>query len=96
MTTLLYQSDIAISKLGLLLLMAANSLARQKKFGTNLKLKKGFIMRSATYNEFGKPTEVLSLGDRPIPEPKANEVRVKTILASIHNHDLLTIRGQWL
>lgn len=52
-------------------------------------------MRSATYDHFGKPTEVLSLGDRPIPEPKANEVRVKTILASIHNHDLLTIRGQY-
>ena len=52
-------------------------------------------MRSATYKNFGKPTEVLSLGDSPIPEPKANEVRVKTILASIHNHDLLTIRGQY-
>ena len=52
-------------------------------------------MRSATYNEFGKPTEVLSLGDRPMPEPKANEVRIKTILASIHNHDLLTIRGKY-
>ena len=52
-------------------------------------------MRSATYDHFGKPAEVLSLGDRPIPEPKANEVRVKTILASIHNHDLLTIRGQY-
>ncbi len=52
-------------------------------------------MRSATYNEFGKPAEVLSLGDSPIPEPKADEVRVKTTLASIHNHDLLTIRGQY-
>lgn len=52
-------------------------------------------MRSATYSKFGKPTEVLSLGDSPIPEPKADEVRVKTILASIHNHDLLTIRGQY-
>lgn len=52
-------------------------------------------MRSATYDHFGKPTEVLSLGDSPIPEPKANEVRVKTILASIHNHDLLTIRGKY-
>ncbi len=52
-------------------------------------------MRSATYDYFGKPTEVLSLGDSPIPEPKADEVRVKTILASIHNHDLLTIRGQY-
>lgn len=52
-------------------------------------------MRSATYDHFGKPTEVLSLGDSPIPEPKANEVRVKTVLASIHNHDLLTIRGKY-
>jgi len=52
-------------------------------------------MRSATYDHFGKPTEVLSIGDRPTPEPKANEVRVKTLLASIHNHDLLTIRGQY-
>ena len=52
-------------------------------------------MRSATYDHFGKPTEVLSIGDRPTPEPKTNEVRVKTILASIHNHDLLTIRGQY-
>ena len=52
-------------------------------------------MRSATYDHFGKPTEVLSVGDRPTPEPKANEVRVKTVLASIHNHDLLTIRGKY-
>ncbi|OXL20244.1 zinc-binding dehydrogenase [Psychrobacter sp. DAB_AL32B] len=52
-------------------------------------------MRSATYDHFGKPTEVLSISDRPTPEPKANEVRVKTILASIHNHDLLTIRGKY-
>ena len=52
-------------------------------------------MRSATYSTFGKPTEVMSLGDSPVPEPKADEVRVKTILASIHNHDLLTIRGQY-
>lgn len=52
-------------------------------------------MRSATYENFGKPTEVLSMGNRPTPEPKANEVRVKTVLASIHNHDLLTIRGKY-
>ncbi|MBE0441003.1 MAG: zinc-binding dehydrogenase [Psychrobacter sp.] len=52
-------------------------------------------MRSAIYNNFGKPSDVLSLSDSPIPEPKANEVRVKTILSSIHNHDLLTIRGQY-
>ena len=27
-------------------------------------------MRSATYNEFGKPSEVLSITDSPTPEPK--------------------------
>lgn len=52
-------------------------------------------MRSASYNAFGKPSEVLTVTDSPIPEPAPNEVRVKTILASIHNHDLVTIRGQY-
>lgn len=52
-------------------------------------------MRSATYNEFGKPSEVLSVTDSPTPEPKDNEVRIKTILSSIHNHDLVTIKGEY-
>lgn len=52
-------------------------------------------MRVATYDHFGKPSDVLNVGERPMPQPAANEVRVKTILASIHNHDLLTIRGQY-
>ncbi|MGO2340508.1 MAG: zinc-binding dehydrogenase [Psychrobacter sp.] len=52
-------------------------------------------MRSATYHSFGKPTDVLSLAESHTPEPKEDEVRVKTILSSIHNHDLLTIRGQY-
>ncbi len=52
-------------------------------------------MRSVTYNEFGKPSDVLRIEDRPTPEPKAGEVRIKTILSSIHNHDLITIQGQY-
>lgn len=52
-------------------------------------------MRSATYNNFGKPSEVLSVSDSPNPEPKDNEVRIKTILSSIHNHDLVTIKGEY-
>jgi len=52
-------------------------------------------MRSATYNDFGKPAEVLSLNDRPTPEPGTNEVRIKTILSPIHNHDLITIQGNY-
>lgn len=52
-------------------------------------------MRSASYNAFGKPSDVLSIIDSPMPQPGPNEVRVKTILASIHNHDLITIKGQY-
>ncbi len=52
-------------------------------------------MRSALYHHFGEPSNVLSLGDSPMPEPAINEVRIKTILAPIHNHDLSTIRGTY-
>ncbi|MEH6668842.1 MAG: alcohol dehydrogenase catalytic domain-containing protein, partial [Psychrobacter sp.] len=52
-------------------------------------------MRSAIHNSFGKPSNVLSVGDSPMPQPAANEVRIKTILSPIHNHDLLTVSGQY-
>ena len=52
-------------------------------------------MRSATYAAFGEPGEVLALGDRPVPQPGAGQVRVRTVLSPIHNHDLWTIRGQY-
>ncbi|QEW08423.1 zinc-binding dehydrogenase [Nitrincola iocasae] len=52
-------------------------------------------MRSAIHTRFGEPAEVLSLGDSPTPEPGPGEVRVKTLLAAIHHHDLWTIRGQY-
>ncbi|WP_299185803.1 zinc-binding dehydrogenase [uncultured Psychrobacter sp.] len=52
-------------------------------------------MRTATYNEFGKPSDVLSVTESPTPEPNNNEVRIKTILSSIHNHDLVTIKGEY-
>ncbi|MGP4715714.1 zinc-binding dehydrogenase [Psychrobacter sp. T6-6] len=52
-------------------------------------------MRSAIHNSFGKPSDVLSVGDSPMPQPAANEVRIKTILSPIHNHDLLTVSGQY-
>ena len=52
-------------------------------------------MRSAIHHEFGDPTQVLATGDAPMPEPKSGEVRIRTLLAPIHNHDLLTVRGQY-
>jgi NADPH:quinone reductase-like Zn-dependent oxidoreductase len=52
-------------------------------------------MRSAIHTTFGEPADVLELGDRPAPQPGAGEVRIKTSLAPIHNHDLWTIRGRY-
>lgn len=52
-------------------------------------------MRSAIHNRFGDPAEVLVHGDRPVPQPGPGEVRIRTLLAPIHNHDLWTIRGQY-
>lgn len=52
-------------------------------------------MRTATYKQFGKPSEVLNITDSPTPKPKDNEVRIKTILSSIHNHDIVTIKGEY-
>ena len=52
-------------------------------------------MRSATHTVFGEPAEVLALGDSPIPQPGPGEVRIKTLLAPIHNHDLWTVRGKY-
>ncbi len=52
-------------------------------------------MRSALHRQFGEPADVLVCADSPIPEPAPGEVRIRTRLAAIHNHDLWTIRGQY-
>lgn len=52
-------------------------------------------MRSAVHHTFGEPAEVLVADDRPVPEPGPGEVRIRTRLAPIHNHDLWTVRGQY-
>lgn len=52
-------------------------------------------MRSLTYSAFGKPAEVLSVADAAISQPGAGEVRIRMHLSPIHNHDLLTISGQY-
>lgn len=52
-------------------------------------------MRAVVHHQFGDPAEVLAVEDVPTPEPGPGEVRVRTLLASIHNHDLWTIRGTY-
>jgi NADPH:quinone reductase-like Zn-dependent oxidoreductase len=52
-------------------------------------------MRALIHTTFGDPTEVLEVAERPLPEPGPGQVRVRTLLAPIHNHDLWTIRGDY-
>ncbi len=52
-------------------------------------------MRSAIHTTFGEPADVLHLGESPVPQPGPGEVRIKTLLSPIHNHDLWTVRGQY-
>lgn len=52
-------------------------------------------MRALVHSTFGDPIEVLEVAERPVPEPGAGQVRVRTLLSPIHNHDLWTIRGSY-
>lgn len=52
-------------------------------------------MQSIIHHQFGEPIEVLETADMPQPEPKAGEVRIKTILSPMHNHDIWTVRGSY-
>lgn len=50
-------------------------------------------MKCVQYESFGKPAEVLALAECALPAPGPGEVRVRGLMAAIHNHDLLTVRG---
>lgn len=52
-------------------------------------------MRAIVQDEFGDPARVLKVAERPLPEPGPKQVRVRTVLSPIHNHDLWTIRGTY-
>ena len=52
-------------------------------------------MRAALHSQFGDPVTVLSAGQAELPSPGPGEVRIRTTLAPIHNHDLWTVRGQY-
>jgi len=52
-------------------------------------------MRAALHERFGEPDAVLAAGQADLPEPGRDEVRIRTLLAPIHNHDLWTVRGRY-
>ncbi|WP_223625693.1 zinc-binding dehydrogenase [Microbacterium sp. EST19A] len=52
-------------------------------------------MRALIHPEFGAPEDVLTVEDRPLPEPGPGQVRLRIVLSPIHNHDLWTVRGTY-
>ncbi len=52
-------------------------------------------MRSVVFEKFGVPEQVLGLAERPRPVPGAGQVLVRMVLSAIHNHDLMTIAGEY-
>jgi len=52
-------------------------------------------MKAVVHDAFGEPQDVLEVREVPWPKPDAGEVRVRTLLSPIHNHDLWTVRGQY-
>ncbi|MFE1664122.1 zinc-binding dehydrogenase [Microbacterium sp. P02] len=52
-------------------------------------------MRALIHSTFAAPEKVLTVEERPLPQPGPGEVRVRTVLATIHNHDLWTVRGTY-
>ncbi|MFP7761249.1 zinc-binding dehydrogenase [Marisediminicola sp. LYQ85] len=52
-------------------------------------------MRAVIHHQFGEPEDVLTVETVDTPEPGEGEVRVRTVLSPIHNHDLWTIRGTY-
>jgi NADPH:quinone reductase len=53
------------------------------------------VMRAAWYERQGPASEVLRVGEMPIPEPGPDEVRVRVAVSGIHGGDLGKRRGWW-
>ena len=52
-------------------------------------------MNAARYLEFGEPAKVISTGQAEIPEIGENDVLIRMRMSPIHNHDLITVRGEY-
>ncbi|ANE05174.1 zinc-binding dehydrogenase [Corynebacterium crudilactis] len=52
-------------------------------------------MRAITHNTFGNPADVLQVTEKDIPNPGPGQVRIRVTLATIHNHDLWTVKGSY-
>jgi NADPH:quinone reductase len=50
-------------------------------------------MKSVRFQQYGEPTSVLAVEDRPVPEPGPNEARVRILATPVNPSDLLYVRG---
>lgn len=52
-------------------------------------------MRTLIHDTFGNPAEELRVADAPDPTPGPGQVRIRMAMAPIHNHDVLTVSGDY-
>src|SRR5271170_104152 len=50
-------------------------------------------MKAIEFERYGEPAKVLAVQERPIPEPRKGEVRVRILASPINPSDLLYVRG---
>jgi NADPH:quinone reductase-like Zn-dependent oxidoreductase len=50
-------------------------------------------MKSIRFRQYGEPTEVLQVEQRPVPEPGQGEARVRMLATPVNPSDLLYVRG---
>ena len=52
-------------------------------------------MKQIQFGHYGEPKDVVAVVDQPLPEPGANQVRVRILLSPINPSDLLYLRGHY-
>jgi NADPH2:quinone reductase len=52
-------------------------------------------MKAIRFAQYGEPTQVLAVQERPLPEPGPGEVRVRILASPINPSDLLFVRGHY-
>lgn len=52
-------------------------------------------MKAICFDHYGEPTDVLTVTEKPVPQPGAGEVRVKIRFSPINPSDLLYVRGHY-
>src|ERR1700727_3908765 len=52
-------------------------------------------MKQIQFGHYGEPKDVVTVVDQPLPEPGANQVRVRILLSPINPSDLLYLGGHY-